>query len=353
MKYIVWFSGGIDSTFVAWYLKQQWHKVLLVNLKNTAEPNKCCSLPIQLFKIADFLNLPLEIIDVTKDFRKFVIEDFVENYTSGKTPNPCVNCNEKVRFKILNEIRKKYWFDYISTGHYIKNYEENDFYSFMISKDLKKDQTYMLYRLLKFSDILPYLRFPLWDFKKEVVKKILEENKIPVDTNKESQNICFIPDDDYPRFIKQNYNILVNPWKIIDKNWNYLWEHKWLIYYTVWQRKNLNISTWEKKYVLKLDWKTNTLVVWNNDDLFTTEVKLAENLILHYKFRNIDDIFKFGFKKLYWKIRYKASLVEINKISDKLIRFSQPVRAVTPGQHFVLYGEKAGKLITLWWAVID
>ena len=365
MKYIVWFSGWIDSTFVAYHLKQLWHEVLLVNLKNTAEKNKCCSLPTELMKIADFLWLPLKIVDVMNDFKQFVIDDFIDSYLKWYTPNPCVNCNYRVRFRILDKIRQELGYDFVATGHYVNKLivksekwrieenklinkwivGENQFYTFSIPKDTWKDQTYMLYKLLEFQDIIKHLDFPLANFDKSEVKRILEENNIPINTSKESQNVCFIPDDDYPRFIKQNKNINISWWKIVDLQWNYLWEHKWLIYYTIWQRKGLNLNTSSKKYVIKLDYRTNTLIVWDNKDLFQNIVEVIEPKVL--VFENIEYL-----DNIYWKIRYKWKLTKVKKIENNTVEFEEPVRAVTPWQHLVLYWEKDWRIFVIWWGTI-
>jgi len=350
MKYIVWFSGGIDSTFIAWYLKKQGHEVLLVNLKNTYEPNKCCSVPTELIKIADFLWLELKIVDVTKEFKQFVIDDFVQSYLEAKTPNPCINCNEKVRFKILNKIRQDLWFERVATGHYVnKVYDEkNNVYTFWVSKDAWKDQSYMLYRLIKYQDILKYLDFPLWNFEKSYIKEILKKEKLPVNTSKESQNVCFIPDDDYPRFIKQQTFVNLPGWKIVDVNWNYLWEHKGLLYYTIWQRKWLSLNTNQKKYVVKIDYKNNVLVVWDDKDLYSDTVNLQEEIILLPGLKpDLDFIKLSGYSNIVGKIRYKGNLQPVKVIDSFKVIFENPLRAITPGQHLVLYGENQGKLVVI------
>lgn len=358
MKYLVWFSGWIDSVFVSWYLKDKWHEVLPVNLKNTKEKNKCCALPTELLEITNFLWLPLKVIDATEDFKKFVIDNFIKSYLKWKTPNPCINCNENVRFQILDRVRQELGYDKITTGHYVKNYilEDkfwNKFYTFAIPKDKKKDQTYMIYRLAKYQNIAKNLDFIMWDFLKEEVKKEIKLHNIPINTEKESQNICFIPDDDYPRFIKQAKTIQISWWKILDTKWNYLWEHKWLIYYTIWQRKWLNLSTNEKKYVVDIDWENNILVVWDNEDLLKTEVKVNEAKILFLE--NIDyskDILEqlkdiYNIDNVYWKIRYKWNLVKIKEILNNKVKFESPVRAVTSWQHLVLYWEKKGEIFVI------
>ena len=355
MKYLVWFSWWTDSVFVAWYLKQAWHEVLLVNLKNTKEKNKCCSLATELLKVSTFLGLPLKIVDATKDFKKLVIENFIQTYLKGHTPNPCINCNENVRFQILEKLRQELAYDKVATWHYVNvSTPGSDFYTFYIPKDKKKDQTYMLYRLVKYQNIVKHLDFPISRFEKSEVKKIVEENNIPINTWQESQNICFIPDDDYPRFIKQAKAIRINGWKIIDINGNYLWEHKWLIYYTIWQRKGLNINTNEKKYVVDLDWNNNVLVVWDDKDLFKDEVNIRENEILALKKINYEeDVLQqlkkiIWIEKVYWKIRYKWNLTEIDQIYSNKVKFKTSVRAVTKWQHLVLYWEKDWKIFVIW-----
>ena len=328
---------------MAWYLKKKGYEVLLVNLKNTINKNKCCSLPTELFKIADFLWLELRIINVIDKFKKFVIDDFVENYLKGNTPNPCINCNENVRFKVLEQIRKELWYDKVATGHYVNLVKIGIFFSFSIPKDSWKDQSYMLYKLVKYQDILKNLEFPLANFEKAEVKKILEENNIPVNTSKESQNVCFIPDDDYPRFIKQNFLKQIPNWKIIDTKGNYLWEHKWLIYYTIWQRKGLNLNTNEKKYVIKIDWKNNVLVVWDNEELYRYKVCISDKKVLFF-----DRLDSFWVTEIYWKIRYKWKLQKISKIENNCVWFEEPVRAVTPGQHLVLYWKYGNNFVVVW-----
>ncbi len=340
MKYIIWFSWWTDSVFVAWSLKQAWHEVLLVNLKNTKEKNKCCSLPTELLKISTFLDIPLKVVDATEKFKKLVIENFIENYTKWNTPNPCINCNENVRFQMLEEIRKELGYDFISTGHYVEKIQVDNFFTFAIPNDLNKDQTYMLYRLLKYQNIVEHLDFPISKYKKDEVKKIINEQNIPINTETESQNICFIPDDDYPRFIKQNKNIQFPVWKILDTKWNYLGEHKWLINYTIWQRKWLNLQSNEKKFVIDINWKNNILVVWDNEELFQTKVNIDDLILMNYTW------------KIYWKIRYKAPLTEVVNIQNNEIEFKEPVRAVTKGQHVVLYWKKDWKTFVIWWWMI-
>ncbi len=342
MKYLVWFSGGIDSTFVAWHLKQQWHQVLLVNLKNTTEPNKCCSLPVDLIKKANILDIPLKIVDATKDFKKFVIDDFSSSYLKWKTPNPCINCNELVRFQILDNLRKELWYDKIATGHYAKILDIENKKYLAVAKDQKKEQSYMIYRILSIPNILDNIEFPLADIEKQEIKEIAQKEWFFSANEWESQNICFIPDDDYPRYIRQHKHIIIPTGPIYDMKGNYLADHKWIIYYTIWQRHGLNIASNNKYYVIKIDYKNNAIYVWDEknlmkDKLVATDMILEKDLV----------------GELFGKIRFKASMQAIKKIEVKgnltSIIFQEPQRAITPGQHIVLYKKIADNYIVLWW----
>lgn len=337
MKYIVWFSWWTDSVFVSWKLKQEGHEVLLVNLKNTVEKNKCCQVPTTLFNIANSLNLPLKIVDAQEDFRKYVIEDFINKYKNWKTPNPCINCNEFVRFKILENVRKNLWYDFITTGHYVKKEKIDDFYTFSIPKDKTKDQTYMLYALVKYQNILKNLQFPMWDYLKEDVKKIIEKENIPVNTKEESQNICFIIDDDYPKYIKEQTNIKIPSWNIIDTKWNVLWKHNGFINYTIGQRKWLDVNINKRKYVVKIDPVKNEITVWEDQDLFSKKVCVDSLYILSKKY------------ELYGKVRYKSKLEKIDNIDWDCVYFKKAIRAITPWQYLVVYWKKNNNYFVLWW----
>lgn len=358
MKYIIWYSWWIDSSFVAWSLKCQWHEVLLVNLKITDEPNKCCNINSEIIVSAKNLWLKLEIVDIIDEFKEWVIKDFISEYVCGRTPNPCVKCNELVRFKMLEQLRQKYWYDFVATGHYAKliNIDWNNF--LWVWLDKYKDQTYMLYRLAnvqnsQWEPILKYIDLIMWNYEKTQVIKIINQENLPIVLARESQNICFIPDDDYKRFIKQNSNYSIIPWPIYDVEWKYLWEHKWIIFYTIWQRHWINIS-WDKKlYVVKINSQNNSIILWPEEDLFTKTLEIRDFFVLNNQIKDSD----FIDGKIFWKIRYHHPLVQINRFIQKennlIIEFDQVVRAVTPGQHCVLYKSlQEGTIVVWWWIII-
>lgn len=344
MKYIVWYSWWIDSSYVAWKLKNEWHDVLLVNLKITNDANKCCNISSEIFNSARNLGLKLEIIDLVDKFKHFVIDDFATCYLAWITPNPCIRCNEFVRFEALEEVRKKYWYDYITTWHYAKLLEINWNKVLAMAQDIHKDQTYMLYRLAN-TTILEHLILPMWDFIKTNVIKQIFDNNLPIIVNKESQNVCFIPDDDYKRFIKQNYLTNVPSWQVYDDLWNYLAEHKGIIYYTVWQKFWISWSD-KKYYVLKINKENNTIVVWDEKLLYKDSVLLKDfffNLPVDWAY--------------YAKIRYHSQLQSIKSIdyvdneTCKII-FNDFQRAPTPWQHCVIYNIIWDVKYVIWWWVI-
>ena len=282
MKYIIGFSGGIDSVFVAWWLKQQWNQVFLIHLKNTTDPNKCCKPPLELFKQAQQLDLPIKIVDVVKDFKKEVIDYFVQTYVKGKTPNPCIKCNRAIRWQVLEKIRNQMWFDKIATGHYARVAKIGKQPTLQQAHDLHKDQTYMLRKIifnktLDGKPLLDVVEFPTGEKLKKEIKEIVKKNNLPVNISSESQNICFVPDDDYPRFVHQNTNIKIPSWPIKHiQTWKYLWEHKGLIYYTIGQRRGLNLQASQPLYVIKIDTANNTLRVWEEKFLYHKAIPVVK-----------------------------------------------------------------------------
>lgn len=352
MKYIVGFSWWVDSTYIWWKLRKLDHNVLFVNLKNTIWNNKCCEIPTKLYSIANNIWINLLIIDVTNEFKQLVIENFISSYINWITPNPCINCNELVRFKILNQIRIEQGFDYITTGHYADTISINWNNYLITPKDTKKDQTYMIYRISNINQngvrLLNFVKFVLWEQTKEQVKKEYKHNIWDI-IPRDSQNICFIPDDDYSNYIKQNTNSIIKPWKVVDINWNYICDHKWFLYYTIWQRANCFIQSKDKIYIIDINYKTNQLTIWEQSYLFKSRILLMD-YFFHDKIIESSDV-------LYWKIRYHHNIQQIKNIrfnnSSLEIEFIEPVKSSTSWQHCVLYKKFNDRYIVVWWWVIS
>ncbi|HNP79449.1 MAG TPA: tRNA 2-thiouridine(34) synthase MnmA [Candidatus Pacearchaeota archaeon] len=317
-KVLLAMSGGIDSGMAASILKDQGYDVIgvFMRLNNFLDENKAR-------KIAKILNIDFKVIDLRKDFKKLIINCFLEELKKGNTPNPCVVCNELIKFKLFIEKTKKLNSDFIATGHYatIKNKR------IFKPKDSSKDQTYFLWRINNLDKIL----FPLGDkLKKDLIAEA-QKKKFPVFPYKESQEICFIPGS-IEDFLKKR--IKNKKGNIIDEKGRVLGIHNGLWFYTIGQRKGIGLSG-GPYYVIKKDIKNNSLIVSKNEKfLIQKEVKL----------KNINWINKQKLPiKIKAKIRYgqkEVSGILLKKGKTIILRFNKGERAITPGQSAVFYKGK-------------
>ena len=260
-KVLVALSGGVDSSTVVYMLKEQGFDVSAITLKLYNSHSRA-SVSLQAIddakKVCEFLNIKHYVLDLQKEFQDTIINDFILSYLNASTPNPCVICNEKIKFGLLLDYSKKLGFDYLATGHYAKIEKINDEYKLKIGKDKSKDQTYFLYILTQKE--LSHLLFPLADYTKEEIRNIANSANLPVANKPDSQEICFI-ESTYGEFLKQNikdFKKQVLPGHIVDTTGKKLGIHKGLIFYTIGQRSGLGITTHEPVYVLKIDKVTNT-----------------------------------------------------------------------------------------------
>lgn len=321
MKIAVGMSGGVDSAVSAFLLKQQGNDVIGITMKllNNKETNKSIK---DAENICNKIGIKFYVLDLVKEFKDTVIKDFIDNYKNGYTPNPCVLCNKYFKFGKLYEYAKSLGYDYIATGHYV------DIKDNMLCKcDNNKDQSYFLYQINK--DVIDKIVFPLREFKsKDEIREIAIKNDLIVGNKKDSQEICFIPDDDYVNFLTDY--IKDKSGNIVLKTGQILGKHNGLYKYTIGQRKGLNISYKSPLYVLDLDIKNNNVIVGSNEDLFKTKL-IADNVNLFENFKEIDCLAK---------VRSRGNYVNCHAVyeNDKLIvTFTEPVRAITKGQSVVLY----------------
>ena len=337
-KVVVGMSGGIDSSVAALLLKQQGYEVIGVTLKHLPDelsenPGKtCCSLDdINDARYTCYtLGIPHYVLNVVEEFKKDVMEYFVEMYNAGKTPSPCVICDEKVKIRKLVEFADKMGIKHISTGHYSKVSQNN---MLLWDKNNRKDQTYMLYRLDK--EVVERFLFPLSEYKKSEVREIARQNGIHTHNKPDSQGICFAPNGYIP-FLKKVLGDDVKKGNFVDKNGKVIGEHIGYQFYTVGQRRGLGLNLGKPFFVLELRPETNEVVIGENDDVFGYSLE-ANNLNAMAVESFFDGMRAIG------KIRYshKGEHCTIKVLGEDRIRidFDEKVRAITPGQAVVLYDE--------------
>ncbi len=336
-KVAVALSGGVDSAVTAALLLKEGYDVLGLTMtigQGKADP------VAEGKKVAEDLRIPHYVVDVEKDFQKIVIENFVSEYKEGRTPNPCVICNKEVKFKRLLEEAKKLGASYLATGHYVRlqyNRETHE-YEMLKAVDASKDQTYMLYRLTQ--EELKHLLFPLGKYTKEEVRALAKLFGIKAAEKPDSQENCFIPDDDYKRFLSER--ISIQEGNFVDKEGHILGKHQGIPYYTIGQRKGLGISGNEPFYVIDIRPDTNEVVLGSNFDTFSKGL-IVKNVNYISALEQNQNEWGMLPKKADVKIRHSvktipASLIRMDGNRVKVM-FSSPGRAVTKGQSCVFYEE--------------
>ncbi len=332
---IIGMSGGVDSSASAALLKKQGYRVVGVTMKlwnGEQADGGCCSFSAidDAKKVADILGIEHYVLDYEKEFEHNVIKYFINEYKSGKTPNPCVLCNKHIKFNALSKMADDLGIDYIATGHYAKIQENNGRYLLVRPEDRKKDQTYFLYNMTQ--EQLKRTLFPLYDVTKEETRKIAQEIGLSVAEKPDSQDICFIPDGDYVNFIKRRDGNMPEG-DFVDSEGNVLGRHKGIMNYTIGQRKGLGIALNRPMYVTGIDAKNNRVVLGPDGSQLKDGLKAhSVNMIA---FDKITEPFECTAK-----IRYNAQdvpcMVYLTKDGFE-VKFRQPQKSVTPGQMVVLY----------------
>ena len=339
-------SGGIDSSVSALLLLEQGYELVGVTFRTfdyikescLAREKGCCSVEsiMEAKHFAESLGIEHHILDFRNIFREHVISNFIDEYKKGRTPNPCVLCNSHIKWGELVTAANNFGCEYIATGHYACIDNRNSHYYLKTAKDTHKDQTYFLWMLTE--ENLKRTIFPLGGYTKQEVREIaVKHNLKKLAAKSESQEICFIPDNDYRHFLAEQ-GCDIQEGYFIDNQGNIIGRHKGYCNYTIGQRKGLNVAFGTPKYVTHINADKNEVTLGNRDELFTTEVRASQ-----VRVRDIDWLR--SSPELFARIRYKSPATEATiRLSDDFaddntttLTFTEPVWGVTPGQSVVLY----------------
>ncbi len=360
-RIVVAMSGGVDSSVAAALLKEQGHEVIGMMLRLWSEPaaatddgvehvveNKCCSLESvgDARRISQLLDIPFYMINVEEPFRKTIVDYFYEEYTAGRTPNPCLRCNRHIRFTLLLNRALALGAEYLATGHYVRVENDPTTGKRRLRKgvDPAKDQSYVLHVLNQQQ--LQHACFPLGGFTKPEVRAMAAARGLPVASKAESQEICFVAANDYRGFMKRYTESTgaegPRQGPILDVSGRQIGTHQGLAYYTIGQRKGLGVTSREPLHVLKLDATRNAVIVGGAERLERDTFTVGQ---INYQSGEVPA----GPFEANVRVRYKApeipGIITPTGPTTAEIRLSRPQRAITPGQAAVFYGGEGGDVV--------
>ena len=336
---VVGMSGGVDSSVTAYLLKEQGYNVIGVTMQiwqddRESETDSCCGITAvdDARRVAERIGIPHYVMNFKKEFKEKVIDYFNREYLAGRTPNPCNACNRFIKWEALLNRAREIGADYVATGHYAKILRlENGRYAIAASVTDAKDQSYALYNLTQ--EQLSHTLMPLGDYTKPQIREIAAKIGLLVADKPDSQEICFIPDNDHAAYIEKATGVKVPEGNFIDKEGKILGRHKGITHYTIGQRRGLGLPMGHHVFVSKIRPETNEVVIGENEDIFGSTL-IADNVNC-MGFESLDGVDCIG------KIRYahKGSTCHVEELGDGRIKvvFDEPQRAITPGQAVVLY----------------
>ena len=331
MRVVAAMSGGVDSSVVAGLLLEQGHEVIGVHMKlhdvEEGEAGHCCGLDdaMDARMVADKLGIPFYVMDLREAFRKAVMDDFAANYKAGRTPNPCVGCNGVLKFRVLLQRAKALGASHLATGHYAKVTPEGGLFR---AVDHHKDQSYFLFPAAR--DAFKQTLFPLGGMTKDEVRAHARRLALITSSKPDSQEVCFIPDDDHTRFVKEHLGDPDAAGDIVDESGNVLGQHDGYFRYTVGQRRGLGVAVGYPLYVLKIQAASKRVVVGPADRLQEQGLQASD---INW-FRKPEP----G-ETVMARIRHNGGLIPATVEGDDPIEvhFQAPARAIAPGQAVVLY----------------
>ncbi len=340
-KALIAMSGGVDSSLAAKMMKDAGYDCIGCTMKlydnedaGISRGHTCCSLDdIEDARMVAYeIGMPYYVLNFKEGFKETVINRFVNAYESGKTPNPCIDCNRFMKFEKLYQRAKEFECECVVTGHYARIEQNGDKYVLKKALDDTKDQSYVLYSMTQ--DQLAHTKFPLGELKKTQVREIAEKNSFINAAKPDSQDICFVPDGNYVNFLERQTGKTYAEGNFVDSQGNVFGKHKGIVGYTIGQRKGLGIAFGKPMYVTAINPADNTVVLGDHEELFGKCLVAGD-------FNWISGQAPEGEISCKVKIRYrqKEQPAKIHVLPDKKVQilFEEPQRAITPGQAAVLY----------------